>query len=78
MVGHVLRMLPERIPKISLRWTPPGKRKRGRPKTTWRRTVLTELEEMGLTWGEAQAIAQDRPKWRKKVVALCHGTKRIK
>ena len=28
-----------RIPKTPLRWTPPGKRKKGRPKTTWRRTV---------------------------------------
>ena len=70
-LGLVLRMSQERIPKVALRWTPPGKRKRGRPKTTWRRTVMTELEEMGVTWGEAQAIAQDRPKWKQLVAALC-------
>ena len=70
-LGHVLRMDQDRIPKVALRWTPPGKRKRGRPKTTWRRTVMTELTEMGLTWGEAQHVAQDRSRWRKTVAALC-------
>ena len=33
-LGHVLRMPPERITKNALRWTPPGKRRPGRPKTT--------------------------------------------
>jgi hypothetical protein len=66
-----MRMPQERIPKVALRWTPPGKRKRGRPKTTWRRTVVAELKEMGLTWGEAQAAAQDRERWRGIVAALC-------
>jgi len=33
-LGYVLRMSPERMPKVALRWTPAGKRKRGRPKTT--------------------------------------------
>ena len=32
---------------------------------------MTELEEMGITWGEAQSIAQDRPKWKQIVAALC-------
>ena len=59
-LGHVLRMSPERIPKVALRWTPAGKRKRGRPKTTWRKTVESDLSEMGLSWGEAQAIAKDK------------------
>ncbi len=31
-LGHVLRMEQDRITKIALRWTPPGKRKPGRPK----------------------------------------------
>ena len=70
-LGHVLRMENHRIPKIALRWTPPGKRNRGRPKTTWRRTVESELTEMGLTWGEANKAAQDRDRWRMFVQALC-------
>jgi len=36
----------ERTTKISLRWTLTGKKKRSRPKPTWRRTVLKGLEEM--------------------------------
>ena len=41
----------------------PGlRRKRGRPKTTWRRTGMKELMEMDLTRGEAKE--QDRVDWR--------------
>ena len=43
----------DRIPEVVLRWTPTGKMKRGRQKTTSRRTVMKELEEWGLTWGAA-------------------------
>ena len=59
-LGHVLRMPGDSIPKVALRWTPPGKRKRGRPKMTWRQTVMAELRETGLSWGEAQASAKDK------------------
>ena len=48
-LGHNLRMPGDSIPKVALRWTPPGKRKRGRPKMTWRQTVMAELREMGLS-----------------------------
>ena len=37
----------------------------------WRQTVMAELREMGLSWGEAQASAKDRTLWRKIFVALC-------
>ena len=70
-LGHVLRMPAERIPKKALRWTPPGKRNPGRPRTTWRRTVTKDLADMGLTWGTAQATAQDRDSWRSLTAALC-------
>ena len=70
-LGHVLRMDRARIPKVALRWKPPGKRKPGRPKTTWRRTVMAELSEVKLTWDEAQDAAQNRAKWKEIVVGLC-------
>jgi len=70
-LGHVFRMQQSQIPKVALRWTPPGKRRRGRPRTTWRRTIVNELDEMGLTWGEAQHVAQDRDRWKDIVEALC-------
>ena len=68
-LGHVLRMSHDRIPKVASRWTPPGKRKRGRPKTTWRRTVEMELKELGLTWGQAQALAKDKTRPIRDIVA---------
>lgn len=70
-LGHVFRMPNERTPKVALRWTPIGKRKRGRPKNTWRRTVMTELKGMGLSWEEAQAKARDRVQWQCMIAALC-------
>ena len=70
-LGHVLRMSPNRITRVALRWTPQGKRKQGRPKATWRRTVEKEIKAMGLTWGEAEMAALDRIGWRQRVEASC-------
>jgi len=33
--GHVSRMEEGRLPKEVMKWRPPGRRKRGRPKRTW-------------------------------------------
>ena len=33
--GHVQRMEEGRLPKDVAKWSPPGRRKRGRPKLTW-------------------------------------------
>ena len=49
-----------------------GKRKRGRPKTTWRRTVEREMKEGGWgSWDEVRSVAVDRGKWKASVEALC-------
>ena len=34
----------------------------------WRKTVETEPSEMGLSWGEAQAIAKDKTQWKRDIV----------
>ena len=70
-LGHVLRMSEDRIPKVAMRRTPSGRRKRRRPKPTWRRTVMKELKEMGLSWGKAQAKAGYRSVWGSFVATLC-------
>ena len=66
-------MAPNRIPKVALHnhWTPPGKRKRGRPRTTWSRTITSELEDMGFSMSQAQYVTKDRGRWRQIVDALC-------
>ena len=51
-------------------WTPEGKRKRGRPKTTRRRTVEAEMKNMNHSWGTIQRLASDRQGWRSFAAAL--------
>ena len=68
LLGHVLRMENNRAPKVAMRWTPAtGKRKRGRPRITWRRTIEKDLKEIGFSWGEAETAAHDRQIWRQLV-----------
>jgi hypothetical protein len=35
---------------------------------------VTELDILDITWGQAQVLGRDRPKWRKIAVALCPPT----
>ena len=69
-IGHVLRRDSSSITKTALHWTPEGKRKKGRPRMTWRRTVEGEMKVMGQTWGSITRMAQDRDGWRAFVAAL--------
>ena len=49
-------------------WAPEGKRSRGRPRETWRRTVEGERLKMGFaTWTEAVTAAGNRVEWRKRI-----------
>ena len=70
-IGHVCRMHPTSIPRVALRWTPTGKRKRGRPKETWRRFVEKEMKEKDWSWGQVQHWSQNRQAWKSLVMALC-------
>ena len=53
-IGHVLRKEPTNIANMFLRWTSTGKRKRGRPKETLRRTVESETKEVGISSHEVE------------------------
>ena len=68
-LGHVLRMSTLSIPRTALRWTPQGRRDRGRPKETWRRTIDKDLKAKGLTINTATKIAEDRAKWKSLAIA---------
>ena len=70
-VGHVLSKKSTSISKVALRWTPEGKRKRGRPKSTWRTTAEADLQDLNLTWGQASRRAKDPQEWRRLVDVLC-------
>ncbi|GFR92416.1 LINE-1 retrotransposable element ORF2 protein [Elysia marginata] len=75
-IGHVLRKSQNAITIVAVQWKPEGRRKRGRPKTTWRRTAEAEAATMGQSWGTLRTLAQDREKWGDFVAALvAHGKK---
>ena len=63
-LGHSLRRK-DSIPNTSLSWAPEGSRRRGRPKETWRRTALKQLQGFNIkSWAEAGEIAKYRDRWR--------------
>ena len=70
--GHTLKGKPASICSTTLTWAPEGKRKRGRPKTTWRRTVEKERNLAGWrSCADARAATVDKSEWRHSVEALC-------
>ncbi|CAG9138064.1 unnamed protein product [Plutella xylostella] len=69
-IGHTVRRGATNAANVAFDWRPPnGKRSRGRPVQTWRRSVENELRAAGLSWSEAKSTAEDRRKWRTKSVA---------
>jgi hypothetical protein len=70
-IGHTLRKDPESITRQSLKWNPQGKRVRGRPRNSWRRSTSDEMEKVGYNWYELVCSAQNRVQWRTIVSGLC-------
>ena len=65
LARHVLRRLAERHAKTALTWIPiAGKRKRGRPRATWKRTIKKDLYLGGITWQGMETATADRSRWR--------------
>ena len=69
-IGHTLRKPASNTTRQSLKWNPQGKRKRGRPRNTWRRDLEADAKKMGHTWGQLEVLAQDRDAWRTLVDGL--------
>ena len=70
-IGHTLRKPSTNITRQALSWTPQGKRKRGRPRNSWRRDLQADIKRLGLTWRQLERKAQDRDSWRTFVGGLC-------
>jgi hypothetical protein len=47
-----------------MKWRPPGRRKRGRPKLTWAEGIRELMGEKGLV----EVEGNDRHNWRKKII----------
>ena len=65
----ILRMPREHHCSTVLTWTPMGKKKVGRPNTTWHSTVEKERAMAG--WKQTRALAKDRSKRKRSSAALC-------
>ena len=70
-VGHILRRESDNITKRALRWTPEGRRRRGRPRTTWRRTLESEAQTHQKSWSDLEMLAKDCQAWSDFTTALC-------
>jgi len=64
-------MLRESVTRQALDWNPQGKRRRGTPCLTWKRTLQAELKTINMTWEEVKRAAKDRERWKLVVRALC-------
>ena len=62
--GHVQRMEEGKLPKEIMKWRPPGRRKRDRPKLTWAEGIKGLVGEKGLMGEDLN----DRSNWRKKIM----------
>ena len=70
-IGHTLRKPASTITHQALTWNSQGKRKRGRPRNSWRRDTEAELKQQGTNWIGAARLAQNRVRWRGVVDGLC-------
>ena len=70
-IGHTLRKPASCTTRQALTWNPQGKRKRGRPRNTWRRDTEAEMSRYGTNWMGITKAAQNRVRWRGVVDGLC-------
>jgi len=75
-IGHTLRRSPNEVCFKALVYNPQGSRRRGRPKNTWRRSTLAEINSFAedrrynSIW-ELKDLASRRTRWRNFVDGLC-------
>nr|KAG5705076.1 hypothetical protein BaRGS_018806 [Batillaria attramentaria] len=78
-IGHTLRKPTSITTRQALTWNPQGKRKRGRPRNSWRRDTEAELSKQGTNWVGVARAAKNRVGWQRVVNGLCstgsHGPK---
>ena len=59
--------------KKVMKWSPPGRRKRGRPKATWSEGIRGLMGEKVLI----EEDWKDRDKWKKKIIYLSNGRREM-
>ena len=71
--GHVQRVEEGRLPKEVMKWSPPGRRKRGKPQFTWAEGIRGLMGKKELT----EEDWNDRGNWRKKIIWLSNGRRKM-
>ncbi|XP_048486439.1 uncharacterized protein LOC125490638 [Plutella xylostella] len=66
-IGHSLRQEDSRLTKQALVFAPQGKRRIGRPRISWIRTLAQEIKSINMSWPEVVAAASDRQKGKSVV-----------
>jgi hypothetical protein len=59
-IGYTLKKMMEKYRRPPLQWNPQGNRKTGRPRNSWRRSVIEATER---SLNELRFLAADRKKW---------------
>ena len=59
-IGHTIRKPASITTRQALTWNPQGKRKRGRPRNSWRRDTDAELKQQGTNWSGMTRAAHNR------------------
>jgi len=60
LAGHILQLPPDRPASVAMQWEPDeGRRRRGRPKQTWRQTFREDLQEMRVSWSGVRRVASE-------------------
>jgi hypothetical protein len=70
-IEHTLRKPKPNITRQALQWNPQEKRGRGRPRNTWSRDLIAEMEIEGYRWQDLERMSQNRTRWRTVVSSLC-------
>ena len=76
-IGHTIRKDTRSITRQSLQWNPQGKRARGTPRNSRRRSTTEEMTKAGYTWHDRARKAQNRVRWKKIVSGLCSSEDKI-
>ncbi|KAJ4440002.1 hypothetical protein ANN_08133 [Periplaneta americana] len=61
--GHVRRMDEGRWPNVLLQWSPAGRKKRGRPRNSWKAGILRMMNDKGLN----EQDWNDRRRWKMEI-----------
>ena len=68
-IGHTLKKPASSTIRQALTWNPLGKRKRGRPRNSWRRDTEAELKQQGTNWTGIAREAQGSDSWNRPVIS---------